>query len=156
MACSGSPIPCFVNNNNVTNEIIYSMTHICHEVLTWSWATLVVHLYELHHESPGCCRIRATLKWHHGYVIWVYAIATLWLCYGCLVVMSRLLLQLLLQPGERLCFGFCANQERINVAAVPMAPRVSFQPLNSCLAYPGFSKQCEQQYNWHCKHESAL
>ena len=116
----------------------------------------VVHLYELHCESPGCFYIKATLKWHHGYVIWVYAIATLWLCYGCLMVMLWLLLWLLHQPGERLCFGCCASQERINVSALPIAPRVSFQPLSSCLAYPGFSKRCEQQYNWHCKHESAL
>ena len=34
----------------------------------------------------------------------------------------------------------CANQERINVSAVPMAPQVSFQPLSSSLAYPGFKK----------------
>ena len=32
--------------------------------------------------------------------------------------------------------------------AVPMAPHVFFQPLSSCLAYPAFSKQCEQQDNW--------
>ena len=46
----------------------------------------------------------------------------------------------------------CANQERINVSAVPMAPQVSFQPLSSSLAYPGFSKgckQCEQQEAWY-------
>ena len=31
------------------------------------------------------------------------------------------------------------SQERINVSAVPMAPRVFFQLLSSSLAYPGFS-----------------
>ena len=39
------------------------------------------------------------------------------------------------------CYGYCASQKRIKV---PMAPRVSFQPLNSHLAYPGSSEQCEQ------------
>ena len=42
----------------------------------------VVHLYELHHESPGCCLTGATLEWHHVYVIWGYVMPTLWLCYG--------------------------------------------------------------------------
>ena len=41
-----------------------------------------VHLYELHHESPGCCCTGATLKWHHVYVIWGYAMPMLWLSYG--------------------------------------------------------------------------
>ena len=38
-----------------------------------------------------------------------------------------------------------------NKFAVPMALRVSFQPLNLCFAYPGFSEQCTQraqQDNW--------
>ena len=39
--------------------------------------------------------------------------------------------------------------ERIDVPAGPMTPHIFFQPLSSCLAYPGFSKQCEQQDNWH-------
>ena len=34
-----------------------------------------------------------------------------------------------------------------------MAPRVSFQPLRSHLAYPGFSKQCEPQDGWHCEQD---
>ena len=60
-----------------------------------------------------------------------------------------LLLWLLHQQGERPCFGCHANQERINVSAVPTAPHIFFQPLSLWLAYPGFSKQCEQQDNWH-------
>ena len=42
------------------------------------------------------------------------------------------------------CYGCCTSQERINVSAVPMAPWIFFQPLSLHLAYPGFSKQCEQ------------
>ena len=39
----------------------------------------VVHLYELHHESPGCCFTGATLEWYHGYMR---------LCYGYLMASS--------------------------------------------------------------------
>ena len=44
------------------------------------------------------------------------------LCYGYVMVMLWLLLLLLCQPGERLCYGCHASQERINVSAVPTAP----------------------------------
>ena len=47
-----------------------------------------------------------------------------------------------------LCYDCFVSQERINVSAVPKAHRVSFQPLSSRLACPGFRKQCEQQDNW--------
>ena len=60
------------------------------------------------------------------------------------MVILWLLLRLLGQPKERLCNGCPANQERINVSAVPMALQVSFQPLSPHFAYPGFSKQCKQ------------
>ena len=60
------------------------------------------------------------------------------------MVMLWLLLQLLHQPGERLCYGCHASQERRNASALPMVPRVSFQLLSSRLAYPGFSKQCKE------------
>ena len=42
------------------------------------------------------------------------------------------------------CCGCRVSQERINVSAVPMDPRIFFQPLSSRLAYHGFSEQCEQ------------
>ena len=87
----------------------------------------------------------ATLEQHRGCVTWGYVMATLWLW---------LLLWLLRQPGERLCYGRWASQERINLSAVPTAPWIFFQLLSSQLAYPGFSKQhkqCEQQDNWHHK-----
>ena len=42
------------------------------------------------------------------------------------------------------CYSCCVSQERINVSAIPTASRVSFQPLSSRLAYPGFGKQCRQ------------
>ena len=69
------------------------------------------------------------------------AAAALRLCYGSIMVMLWLLLWLLCQPGEGLCYGCGASQERINIPAVPMAPQVSFQALSSYLAYPGFSEQ---------------
>ena len=67
------------------------------------------------------------------------------------MVMLWLLLWLLHQSGERLCYGCGASQEKINMSAVPMPPGISSQPLSLCLAYPGSNKQCgqcEQQYNW--------
>ena len=45
-----------------------------------------------------------------------------WLLYGSVMVMLWPLLQLLHQPGERLCYGCQASQERRNVSAVPMDP----------------------------------
>ena len=77
-------------------------------------------------------------------MIMLYDEIMLWLCYGSIMVMLWLLLPLLHQPGERLCYGCRVSQERINVSAVPMAPQVSFQPLSWRLAYPEFSKQCGQ------------
>ena len=76
-------------------------------------------------ESPGCRCIRTILEQHHGYIIWDYVMATLWLPYG---------------------YAMAAEN---NVSAFPMAPWVFFQPLSSSLAYPGLNKQCEQQDNWH-------
>ena len=56
-----------------------------------------------------------------------------------------------------ICFCGCfASQKRINVSAVPMTPPVFFQPLSSRLAYPGFTKyceQCEKQDNWRHKQD---
>ena len=86
-----------------------------------------VWMYELHLESSG---ITAASLWalrHPGErLCWVR------LCYGS-------------------CYGCCISQERINVSAVPMPPQLFFQTLNLCLAYPGFSRQCERQDNWHHK-----
>ena len=70
--------------------------------------------------------------------------ALLWLHCGYVMVAATAAAS----AGERLCYGCCASQERINMSAVPTAPRVSFQPLSLSLAYPGFGKQCEQQDNW--------
>ena len=80
----------------------------------------------------------------------------LWLCYGYIMITLWLLLWLPQQPGERLYYGCHASQEKINVSQVPMAPQVFFQPLSSCLAYPGFSEQCgqcEKRDNWHCEQD---
>ena len=74
--------------------------------------------YELHHESPGCCCLGATLE---SIMIMLYEVM-LWLLQGSVMVMLWPLLQLLRQPGERLCYGCQASQERIKVSSVPMAP----------------------------------
>ena len=73
---------------------------------------------------------------------WGYIGATSWLCYimvhyGCIMVIFWLLLQLLHQPGESLCYGCHASQERINMSAVPTAPHIFFQHRSSCLATLG-------------------
>ena len=114
-------------------------------VLGHGWC--VVHLYELHHESPGCCCTEATMEQLHGYVIWGYVMALLWLRCGYVMVAATAAAS----AGERLCYGCHASQERINMSAVPTVPQVFLQPLSSWLAYSGFSrqwKQCEQQDNW--------
>ena len=68
----------------------------------------------------------------------------LWLCYGYVLVMLRLLLWLLSQLEERLCYGCSASKKRINISTFPMVPQVSFQPLSWHLAYHGFSEQYRQ------------
>ena len=40
VACSGSLAPCFVNNDYVTAEIIYSTAHVHHKELAWTGATV--------------------------------------------------------------------------------------------------------------------
>ena len=60
----------------------------------------------------------------------------LWLCYGYVLVMLWLLLWLLSQLGERLCYGCSASKKRINISTFPMVPQVSFQPLSWHLAVP--------------------
>ena len=68
---------------------------------------------------------------------WSNIMVMLWLCYGYILVMLWLLLWLLCQPGERLCYGYHSSQERINMSAVPLSPHIFFQPLSLHLAYPG-------------------
>ena len=98
--------PCSVNNDFswLCNSWDHLQHFTCVSQCTWLvTGYFVQYTCEFHHESPGCCCIGATLEWHHGCVIWGYVTALLWL-----------LLWLLCQPGERLCYGYCANQERIN------------------------------------------
>ena len=84
-------------------------------------------------------------------MVMLYAVM-FWLCYGYVMAVAmaaasagrEAMLQLPRQPGED------------NVSVVPMAPRVFFQPLSLCLAYPGFSKQCgqrEQPDRWCCEQD---
>ena len=79
----------------------------------------------------------ATLGLHWSSIKVMLCDVMLWLRYGYILVMLWLLLWLLCQPGERLCYGYHSSQERINMSVVPMAPRNFFQPLSSHLAYPG-------------------
>ena len=118
MACSGSFKPYFVNNDYVTVEIIHSTVHVCHEVPTWLQAYL-------------CCTYMwvPPRKWQHYWCIMAMSIG--WLMRG--ENIAWLLLQLLCQPGGRLCcvrlrYGCCVSQERINVSTVLMAPHIFFQP----------------------------
>ena len=69
-----------------------------------------VCLYEIHHESPGCCCC------YIGVTSWLCYMR---LCFGYIMVTLWLLLWLLHQQGERLCYSCHAIQERINVSAVP-------------------------------------
>ena len=130
-SCGLSLAPGFVNNDYVTAEIIYSSVHRRHEGLTWSRVLCVYGYVSSTHKVAGIPAVS-------------------WLCplgpSGEEEIQCPLL-GLLRQPGERLCcvrlsYGCC--QKRINVSAVPKAPRVSLQPLSWHLAYPGFSEQSEQ------------
>ena len=96
----------------------------------------------------------AALGLHWSDIMGVLCELMLWLRYSSVTVLLWSLLWLLSQPGERLCCGCRASQEKINVSAVPMVPSVFFQPLSSSLAYPEFSEQCEQQDNW--RHQQDL
>ena len=82
----------------------------------------------------------AALGLHWGSIMVMFCEVMLWLCYGYVMAVATAAES----AGERLCYGRHASQERINLSAVPTAPRVFFQPLSSSLAYPGFSKQCKQ------------
>ena len=89
-------------------------------------------LYELHHESTGCCCIGATLehilvmqsefisRLHYGYLM-VILCPLLWLR------RRNTVLWLPCQPGENK--SVCSSYG-------------SFQPLSSCLAYHGFRELC--------------
>ena len=107
-----------------------------------------VHLYELHHKA----RAAAALGLHWSNTMVMFYEVLLRLHYGYILVIFWPLLGLQHQHGERVCYGCHGSQERINLSAIPSAPRIFFQPLISHLAYPGFSKQCrecEQRDNWH-------
>ena len=140
---SGPLTPCSVDNDcarYVTAELAYGTAHVHHEALTRCRLVWAVHLHELHHESPSCCYccVRAILEWHHGYVMWGYAMNMSQLRSGYVTAAAmaaasarrEAVLWLPCQPGE-------------NVSAVPMASWISFQSLSLCLAYPGFSDHCK-------------
>ena len=119
MGCSGSLAPRFVDNDNVTSEIIYSTAQAHHEVLTLSQATLCgTPVWAPPRKSASQERLPLWPLYRYD--------SGEGLCYGRLYYGC--------------CYGCSINQERMNVSAVPVAPWVSFQPLSSRLAYPGFSE----------------
>ena len=82
----------------------------------------------------------AALGLHWGNIMVMLYEVILWLCYGYVVAAATAavserresVLWPLFQPG---------GNKGINMSAVPMALRVSFQPLSSQVAYHRFSKQ---------------
>ena len=120
MACSSSLVPCFVNNDYVIAESICSTAHACHEVPTWSWATLSCR------DMWASSKEQCILLLHHGYAHWVsherreYSISA-----SMAPALAR----------REYCYGCCVNQEKTNVSAAPMAPQVFFQSLSSLFAW---------------------
>ena len=149
MEYSGSLAPRFV-----TAAVTYSTAHAHQEVLAWSRVFCVLYAYV----TPPI-KLR---EWplHHGCVCWVsherreYSVNTALAAVSArreavcsYVVLLWLLLWLLCQPEENKHVCRSHGVSRLLPA---------FQPLSSCLAYPGFSEQCpqyEQQDNWHCEQD---
>ena len=94
MACSGSVATCFINNDHVRAEIIYSTAHVCQELLAWSRATL-------------CCTYIGTssIKW-----------GELLLCHGCVCHERREYTvnaaTAISSARRKYCYGYCVIQER--------------------------------------------
>ena len=128
-SCSLTPrplalAPCFVSNDYVTAEIIYSTVHVGHEVFTCSWVVC-------HRDLWAPCR----MQWNYCYVMAVLVVSATRGENCCRAAASA---------KRECCYGCCASQEKINVSAVPMAlPLVSFfQPLSSRLSCPRFNEWC--------------
>ena len=153
MVCSGSLAPC-----SVTPEIICSTVHAHHEVLAWSQIVCIITCVSS--TSHMWCVWVVALLLLHGSVHWVsherrdYNVSSTMAavsarreyCSGCCVSQERSCVVLGYAMADVIL-----SQERINMSVVPMAPRISFQLLSSCLVYTGISKQCrqcEQQDNW--------
>ena len=139
VACAGSLAPRAVNDDYVTPELICSTAHARKQLLAVSHAAFV-------RLAGRSFPVKALADVH-----W-----SMRLCFGNVMVMSWLRLQLLHQPGERLGSGRHASWERTHVSAVPLAPRGFFPPLGSPFACAGSSeqcRQCEQQHSWWCEQE---
>ena len=73
----------------MTMKQLRSFTALCMQVMRHLLGHRllgVVRLHELHHESPGCSCVGATLEQHHDCYMRLccgYVVATSWLCYGC-------------------------------------------------------------------------
>ena len=116
-ACSGCLAPRFVSKDEVTVERTCSAAHMRHHVLAWPCA-------------PSCERCAcvgfalkalaaAAPRLHCGDIMVILRELMLWLRYSSVTVRLGRLLRLPSPPGERLCCGRRASQERINVSAVP-------------------------------------
>ena len=133
MVCSGSLTPCFVNNDCVTAEIIYSTAHAHYKVLTWSQDVLCFTDMRPPPRKRGyyhCITAEPIGLDTRGKRLCCDRLCCG--CCGCCVRASRkAVLQLPCQPGE--------NKHVCRTTAPCF-----FQPLSSCLAYCGFSKQSAQ------------
>ena len=114
-------------HDGVTAEATYSTARALHQVLT-GLATGYFVLYDCELTMRALAAAAPVLQLS-GIMLMPYE------------VMLWLLLWLLHEPGERLCYGRHDSQERINMSAAPVVPGIFFQPLSLHLAYPGFSKQ---------------
>ena len=126
-----------------------SLIALCVHITRYSLGHSLLLLHKLHLKNPGGC------VQHTCTSVTMKALAALGLPWSGIMVMLReimlwllfgyvMLLWLLCQPGERLCYGHHASQEGINVPALPTDPCIFFQTLSSSLAYPWFSEQCKQ------------
>ena len=154
MVCSVSLTPCFLNSDCVTAEIICITVHACHEVLAWAWAVCGVHMVSSTHKAGGVAAASGLCPLgqpqEERTVVWL------------LHQWREAVLRLLCQPGEHKRV-FSSSSGRSLLPAVGLLALVSFQPLSSHLAYPGFNEQSAQrdtarqlasQPGWSAKHQT--
>lgn len=149
--CSQAPLtPCSVSNDSAR----LCMAEITYRTACVSWGTSLVTGYFLRYTCKNFTleALAAAASVYTGVTSWLRHMSLcygyLWLCYGCCyrccIGQREAVLWLPCQPGENIhvCTSYGSS--------------ISFQPLTSSLAYPGFSKQCgqcEQQNIWCNKYD---
>ena len=107
--------PCSVNNDFA--QLCNSWNHLWHCAWT-SWGTHLVTGYFVWYACISFTMkvlASAALGLHWGSIMVMLCELMFWLCYDYIMVMLWLLLQLMCQPEERLCYDCHASQERINM-----------------------------------------